>query len=254
MELSVKDISFSYKRNIPVLENISFTLRQHEILAVLGPNGVGKTTLLKCLNAIHRPAGGHISMDGTDILALSPREIAKRIAYVAQSSARAGITVYDAVLLGRYPYIKWNSTSKDHRVVEDIITRLHLSDFALRPLDELSGGELQKVATARALAQQPEILLLDEPTSNLDLKNQYEILTFIRQVVQHHDVGAVITMHDLSIALRYADSFLFVKEGEVFCHCRRGEVTEEMIRQTYDVDIQLREIDGHPVLLPKGEI
>jgi iron complex transport system ATP-binding protein len=251
VDLQVKDLQFSYGKHA-VLQGIDFSLKEHEIVAILGPNGVGKTTLLKCINSIHSPQRGAVIIDAENILTLSPREIAKKIGYVAQSTSTARITVYDAVLLGRYPYIKWSVTERDRRIVHSIIEKLHLGSFALRYIDELSGGELQKVATARALVQEPEVLLLDEPTSNLDLKNQFDLLSFIRTVVRSHDVSAVLTMHDLNIALRYADTFLFVKDGRIFCHCRREDVTEEIIRETYDVDIELRYIDGYPLIIPKG--
>ncbi|ERP31671.1 ABC transporter ATP-binding protein [Chitinivibrio alkaliphilus] len=253
MDLQVKNLQFSYG-TAEVLKKIDFSVKAHEIVAILGPNGVGKTTLLKCINSIHTPRGGDVILDGRNILNLSPREIAKKIGYVAQKTSTARVTVYDAILLGRYPYITWRVTPRDREIVDSIIDKLHLREFTMRYIDELSGGELQKVATARALVQEPEVLLLDEPTSNLDLKNQFDLLSFIRRVVRHHDVSAIITMHDLNIALRYADTFLFVKDGEIYCHCSKDEVTEEIISTTYDIAISLHYIDGYPLIVPKGDV
>lgn len=250
MILDVKSINFFYN-NRPALTDVSFTADSGELLAILGPNGVGKTTLLKCINAIHRPSSGRILVDGKNVLDMSQGEIAREIGYVAQRSEAAWLTVFDAVLMGRKPHIKWKVGEKDLKIVEAGLRRLSLSDLSLRYVPQLSGGELQKVSVARALVQEPRLMLLDEPTSFLDLKNQIEILKIIRRVVDEHRIAAVTTMHDLNTALRFAQKFLFLKDHRVFATGWIEEITAEMIEEVYGVHVDIHQVDGYPVVVPK---
>ena len=250
MILDVKNLNFSYN-NRPVLSDVSFSAGAGELMAILGPNGVGKTTLLKCVNAIHRPSSGKIMVDGQDVLNMTPNEIARSIGYVAQRSEAAWLTVFDAVLMGRKPHIKWKVSDKDLKIVEAGLRRLHLNELSLRYVTQLSGGELQKVSVARALVQEPHLMLLDEPTSFLDLKNQIEILEILRRVVEEHRIAAVMTMHDLNTALRYAQKFLFLKDHKVFATGHIEEVTPEMIEEVYEVPVAIQKVDGFQVVVPK---
>jgi iron complex transport system ATP-binding protein len=175
MNLKVRGIEFSYNHH-PILDGVSFDIKPGEILGVLGVNGAGKSTLLKCINRILRPRAGSILLDDQDLRKMRSGEIARHFGYVPQKYTEESITVFDAVLLGRKPYIQWSASTNDLLIVEDMLRRLHLENLALRPVDRLSGGEYQKVVIARALAQEPEILLLDEPTSNLDrYQSRHEI-------------------------------------------------------------------------------
>ncbi len=250
MILDVRHINFSY-HNRPVLSDISFSSSAGELMAILGPNGVGKTTLLKCINAIHRPSSGEILVEGRDVLTMSPNEIARSIGYVAQRSESAWLTVFDAVLMGRKPHIKWKVSENDLKIVESGLRRLHLNELSLRYVTQLSGGELQKVSVARALVQEPQLMLLDEPTSFLDLKNQIEILEILRRVVDEHRIAAVMTMHDLNTALRYAQKFLFLKDHKVFATGHIEEITPEMIEEVYGVPVAIHKVDGFPVVVPR---
>ncbi|MFH0968475.1 MAG: ABC transporter ATP-binding protein, partial [Methanobacteriota archaeon] len=195
MILNVEELQFLY-RNREVLESVAFEVNHGEIVAILGPNGVGKTTLLKCLNRILRPKTGQIYLDGSEIGDLDTLEIARRAGYVPQRVETGRLTAFDAVLLGRRPHIIWDVTSRDLSIVDAIFTRFSMEHLRLSYIDEMSGGELQKIAIARALVQEPRILLLDEPTSSLDLKNQVEILSTIVNIVREHGIAAVMTMHD----------------------------------------------------------
>ncbi|MCF7936459.1 MAG: ABC transporter ATP-binding protein [Synergistales bacterium] len=249
MILSVQDVEFSYKsRN--VLRDVSFELHRNELLAILGPNGVGKTTLLKCINAILRPGGGSILVEETDLLTLSQMEIARNLAYVAQQAEGGRLTAFDAILLGRRPHIQWKIGREDLVKTDAIIRTLGLEELSLRFLDEMSGGELQKVGIARALVQEPRVLLLDEPTSSLDLKNQQEILGTIRHIVSGHGMAGIMTMHDLNSALRFADKVLFMRRGEIFAATERKGVTPEMVEAVYGLPVEIEYIRGHPVVLP----
>ncbi|MBC8316351.1 MAG: ABC transporter ATP-binding protein [Desulfobulbaceae bacterium] len=249
MILDVQGVSFAYNCR-PILSGVHFSVNSGEILAILGPNGVGKTSLLKCINAIHRPGAGIISVDGRDILQMQPGEIAREISYVAQQSETTCLTVFDAILMGRKPYIRWKVSDKDLKIVDAAIKRLHLEDLTMRYINQLSGGELQKVAIARALVQEPLLLLLDEPTSALDLKNQYEILSFLRRVVEEHNLAAVMTMHDLNTAMRFAHKFLFLKEGGIYAHGKIDEISSEMIGEVYGLPVDIHRFSGFPIVVP----
>ncbi len=169
MNLVVDGLSFQYPGR-KVLRDITLSLNKGECLSILGTNGVGKSTLLKCINRILRQQSGKIVVMGEDVKGLSGNDLAKRIGYVSQRNNFSLSSVFDAVLLGRKPYIKWDVSQEDLNIVQDVRKSLGLEDFAFCNVDELSGGEAQKVAIARALAQQSDVLMFDEPTSNLDLK------------------------------------------------------------------------------------
>ena len=249
MILDVDGVAFTY-RSTPVIQDVTFDLRPKQILAILGPNGVGKTTLLKCMNAILRPKAGSIMVEDLDLLTADRMEIARRMGYVPQRSEAGRITAFDAILLGRRPHIRWDVSDNDLRIVEAAIRMLRLEDLALRYIDEMSGGELQKVSIARALVQEPRILLLDEPTSSLDLRNQLDILEIVRGVVTDHDVAAVMTMHDLNMALRYADRFIFLKGGVIHAVGDSGVVTPETIEAVYGVPVTVEHYNGFRVVVP----
>jgi iron complex transport system ATP-binding protein len=251
MIVDIHHLNFAY-RDSEILEKIDFTVKPGELLAILGPNGVGKTTLLKCLNGMHRASAGAVMVEGIDVLKMGPMEIATKIGYVSQKNEKARLTLFDAVLMGRKPHIRWRPGDHDLKIVEATIRHLHLQDMSLRFIDQLSGGELQKVCIARALVQEPKLLLLDEPTSALDLKNQVEIMLLLRHVVDYHHIGAIMTMHDLNKAMRYADSVLMLKDGKVFSHLHPSLVTEQMIESVYGLPVEIHNINGHPMIVPKN--
>ncbi|MBN2109492.1 MAG: ABC transporter ATP-binding protein [Methanosarcinaceae archaeon] len=249
MILEVNGIEFRYKSK-EILKDIKFGLKKNEILSILGPNGVGKTTLLKCMNAILKPKSGTILVDEVDLLKLEQIEIARRMGYVPQRCEPARLTAFDAILLGRMPHMKWNISPEDVMLVETTIKKLHLEDMALSYIDELSGGELQKVSIARAIAQNPKLLLLDEPTSSLDLRNQLEILDTVRDIVRKENVSAIMTMHDLNLAFRYSDKFLFLKNGTIFAAGSMNEITPDMIHEVYGVPVTIQNYMDVSVVIP----
>lgn len=251
MILSVQGISFRYNSS-PVLDGVSFELGRGQALGVLGVNGAGKSTLLKCINKILKPTHGSILLNHEDILSLSGTRIARRMGYVPQKYSEDTLTVFDSVLLGRKPHIKWSAVKRDYEIVETILHTMKLDRFALRKVSELSGGESQKVIIARALAQEPDILLLDEPTSNLDLKNQIDVMNLIRDVVRNHDVSVIVTMHDLNLAMRYTDSLLMIRDNTVYCCIPPDRVTPEIIHDVYGIDVILADVNGYPVVVPVG--
>jgi iron complex transport system ATP-binding protein len=249
MILSVDGVEFSYNSR-PVLKNIEFEVNRGELFSILGNNGAGKTTLLKCLNKILRPQRGAILVEEKDLFALSRREVARQLGYVAQRHESTRFTVFDAVLLGRKPHIKWGPTARDLEIVRNVLEALGMEELSLRYLDELSGGELQKVVIARALAQEPRVLLLDEPTSNLDLKNQFEVLRIVKEAARERNIAVVVVMHDLNLALRFADKFLLLKNGTIFACGGMEVMTPENIAGVYGVRVAVERLADIPVVVP----
>jgi iron complex transport system ATP-binding protein len=249
MILTVQGIQFQFPAR-SVLEDVSFTVEKGEFLAVLGTNGTGKTTLLKCINRILKPAAGTVLVGEDSVSTLSRNGLARKIGYVEQQRTGSRATVFNAVLLGRKPYIEWDITQKDMQIASQALETLGLSEYALRFLDELSGGELQKVVIARALAQEPELLLMDEPTSSLDLRNQLEVLRLIRQITRERGIAAVVAMHDLNLALRFADRFILLKDKHIFSAGGHEIMTAENIEAVYAVPVTMSSHNGHRFVIP----
>lgn len=249
--LSIQNISFGYKKHSLILQDINFVLEAGEILVILGPNGAGKTTLLKCINALLKPSLGAVIVEGHDIFKMKTDEVARRIGYVPQHSETSRISVFDAVLLGRIPYMRLRADKKDLQKVENILQQLNLEDLALKSIDELSGGELQKVCIARALVQEPKVLIFDEPTSNLDLKNQLEILTTIHNTAFKHEVIVITAMHDLNLAFNLMDKFLFMKNGKIFGAGKANAIDEKMISAVYGVPVEIFRHKGCMYVVPE---
>ncbi|MBP2030540.1 iron complex transport system ATP-binding protein [Methanohalophilus levihalophilus] len=247
--LKIKELRFDYRKR-EVLREIEFDLKPGEVLTILGPNGVGKTTLLRCINMILAPKSGTIMVEGENVIDLPRTEVAKRLGYVPQHTTPGRFTAFDAILLGRKPHIQWGLKEKDILIAKRVIEEMGLEKLALRYIDEMSGGELQKVSLARALVQEPRILLLDEPTSNLDLKNQLSILKTVVEVAKKENVSAVTTMHDINLALRFSDRYVLIKDGEVFAHGKEEVITPENIEAVYGVRVTIGEIAGCKIVVP----
>jgi len=248
MMLKVDDIEFSYN-SIPILKGVKFEVEEGEIAAILGPNGAGKSTLLKCMNGILKPRKGMIMIEGLSTKSFSPHEMAKKIGYVPQNSNGNFMTVFDAVLLGRKPYIKWGADEKDLKIVEDTLKLMELERFALKRTNELSGGELQKVILARALVQKPKILFLDEPTNNLDIKNQFEVMRIISKITHERNVTSIIVMHEINLALRYSDKFIVMKNGMIYAQGRKI-INSHLIKEVYGIEALVENIRGFPLVIP----
>ena len=247
--MQMKNLSYRYKGSPEVLKDVSFDIEPGKFLAILGNNGVGKSTLLKCFNHILRPDGGQVLLDGDNLLKESAREVAKQVAFVSQSVPSTQMTVHDVVMLGRRPYMKWGFTEEDHTIVHDAMHRLDVEDLRGRFLNQLSGGEKQKVMLARALAQQPKVLLLDEPTSALDIQNQYGVLKMVRDICHKDNRIAIMVIHDLNLALRFCDRFLLLKDGQVYRHGDRSILDSTALKEVYGVDAKVVEVEGRYMVL-----
>ena len=236
--LTVHHLSFSYGRRT-VLPDVSFEIEGGKILAVLGPNGSGKSTLLRCLARVLHAKQGEILLDGERLDTFSAEKRARVIAYVPQKLEAAPLSVFESVLLGRKPYFTWTASKTDFEKVEEMLDKLGLNELAKRPVDQLSGGECQKVALARVLVQEPKLLLLDEPTSALDLKNQVEILVLLRSIIRERNLIALLCMHDINVAVRYTDRFLLLQKGNVLGNVVREDLTPELIENVYGLPVDI---------------
>jgi len=248
MILSVDDVEFSYQSK-SVLKNVKFEVNKGEVVSILGINGAGKSTLLKCINRMLRPKKGAILVDNFNLNTLNSEEIARKMAYVSQSVNGNYINVFDAVLLGRKPHIKWEISKKDLEITGNILRLMNLEEHALRYTKELSGGELQKVVIARALVQEPQILLLDEPTNNLDLKNQMAVMKIIRNISKSQNISSIVVMHDLNLTLRFSDKFIMLKDGMIYSKGNSDVINSKNILEVYDVNAYVDNYNGIPIVV-----
>ncbi len=249
MILKVDGLSFAYKSR-RVIDDAGFELKEGEILSILGPNGAGKTTLLKCLNLILSPDRGTVLIDGKNCCDISHGEMARKTGLVAQHSEPVRMKVYDLVLLGRKPHFHWSPRKEDHAIVEEAIKLMGLEELALRYADELSGGEFQLVQIVRALAQRPRLILFDEPTSSLDISHQHQLMARIGRLIHSKPMAAVMTMHDINLALRYSDKFLLIREGRVHAAGGKEIINPENIKEVYGMESAVTEACGHTIVIP----
>jgi len=249
MFFEVADLRFSYKSR-HVLDGVSFRVQADDVVSILGPNGVGKTTLIKCIDRVLKPDCGSVHIEGADLHQMNKKDIARNVGYVAQKSEISQTTVFDSVLLGRKPHFDWNVTDKDIRLAGRVLHLLGLDALALKYIDEISGGEYQLVQIARVLVQQPEVILLDEPTSSLDLSNQHMIMHLIRNIVKKNHMAAIMIIHDLNLAIRHSDKFVMMKAGKVYAAGDHEIITPENIKAVYNIDAYVERVRGIPVVIP----
>ncbi len=247
--MQVSNLSHHYRGGPAVLQDVSFSLEPGQFLAILGNNGVGKSTLLKCFNHILKPDAGEVLLEGENLLTMSTREVAKQVAFVSQSVPDTQMTVHDVVMLGRRPYMNWGFTEQDHAIVHEAMDRLGIDAMRGRFLSQLSGGEKQKVMLARALAQQPKVLLLDEPTSALDIQNQHQVLAMVRDICHRDHLTAIVVIHDLNLALQFCDRFLLLKDGQVYRYGSRDILDSSALRQVYGVNAKVVPVEGRHIVL-----
>ena len=248
--LEIRNLCFRYSRRAPmVLENVSLELKDGEIGVILGRNGSGKTTLFKTILGMEKPLGGTVTFNGRDMLKMTRRERAGYAAYVPQNIQFGALSVYDTVLMGRMCYFGFRAGRKDAMVVEQILTDMGLLEMAGRSVEELSGGERQKIAVARALAQEPKLLVFDEPTGNLDIANELLIVEEARKAARDKGISILISLHDLNQALAVGDRFYFMKDGRIRCEGGAETVTEEQILEIFDANVSIVEIDGNRYVL-----
>lgn len=251
--IELRNVSASYRKKGPkVIRDISFTLEQGKVGVLLGPNGAGKSTLIRCVLGLLRYEG-EILLDGTPCSSMSVHERSKKIAYVPQSLSFAPATVYDAVMVGRLPHFGLTPSEEDKLAVMKAIIDMGLEGVAMRNVLELSGGERQKVAIARALAQEANILILDEPTSNLDIAAETNISKMVKFLAKERGFTVLLSMHDLNLALSIGDRFLFLKEGTLYGSGGIEAVDEETIANVFGIQAKRVHIENREFILYGGD-
>ena len=242
MRLKIDRVQFYYEAR-KVLDEISFEAGEGEFIGLIGPNGSGKTTLLKIIDGILRPKVGSVYLDCKRISELDPKELARELAIVPQTADLSfDLKVFDVVMMGRYPYL--GKLSFEGEVDEEkvrfwmkLTNTLHLAE---RSIKEVSGGERQRVLIARALAQEPRILLLDEPTSNLDVCYQIEIMNLLKELVEKLGLTIICAIHDLNLAARYSDKIILINGGRIKGIGRPIEVlTKENLREVFKIEAKI---------------
>ena len=248
--LSIDHLSFRYGRRSPqVLKDVSLELNAGEIGILLGRNGSGKTTLFRNILGIRDPDGGSIRFDGEDFLKLSRREKARRVAYVPQEIHFGALSVFDSILMGRIAYFGLKASRCDYEAVERILADMRLGDYAGRNVEELSGGERQKIAIARAMAQEPKLMIFDEPTGNLDIVNEQLILEEARKLAHERGIAILSSLHDLNQAMGFGDRFFFMKDGVIRCSGGAETFTPALIKDIFDIDVRIVEIENQRIIL-----
>jgi len=251
VKIVIQGLQFGYKSSL-ILNDVSFDVGDTQILGILGPNGSGKSTLIKCINKILKPKGS-ILIDEIPLNHLSISDIAKKMGYVPQSEAMGmSITVFDAVLMGRRIHMGWKPSSYDLEIVQSILIKMGIDDLALEDIWEISGGQRQRVYLARALAQEPTILLLDEPTSSLDIKHQLDTLETLRSLVKELNISIIMAIHDINLAARYSDIISLIMDGQIFKIGKPLDIlTPETIFEVYGVHADFYyDTQGIPVVVP----
>lgn len=249
MSVHVDNLHFAYGK-AAVLDDITCDLAEGQLVAILGQNGSGKTTLLKNINRILKPDNGSVLIDDVDVAHMSRRQIARCVGYMPQTQEAVHCTVFEAVLLGRKARKAGEPDEADLRKVEEVLNMVRLDHLAMRSTHELSGGELQKVILGRALAQEPRVLLLDEPISHLDPVNQIEVMSLLHEVTKGLRMTSLLVTHDLNSALRFADRFILLKDGRVLAQGDKSVLTSESIKAVYGIDAILAHVADIPVLVP----
>ncbi len=256
VKISIKGLTFSY-RSAPTLKGVTLEVHEGEVLSLVGPNGAGKTTLLKCINGILKPRIGVIMLDERNLNEYDGRELGKKLGYVPQVEySHFPLTVFDAVLMGRRPYLRWwRPSKKDLEKVVEALKLVGIEHIAMRYVNELSGGQRQAVLIARALAQDPEVLLLDEPTSNLDVKHQIMIMELIRKLTRDRRVTVIMAIHDLNLAARYSDKMVMLKDGTIYAQGNPHEVlTPENVLAVYGVKASILIHNDKLLVVPEEAI
>lgn len=235
--------------NSEILRDLSAAIPNQSLTGLIGPNGAGKSTLLRLLNGLRKPSQGRILLNGRDVHSIPDRERAREIAMMPQNPGIGfGFTVGEIVAMGRHPFLSRLAplSERCHTIVAQAMRSTRTERFAERRINELSGGERQRVFLARALAQEPRILLLDEPTANLDVRYQLEVYELITQLQREQAITVVMAVHDLTWALRYCTHLIVLQEGRLAAEGpTRAVITEELVRNVFGVRAALIEEDGH---------
>lgn len=254
--LEIKELCFSYSKTI-VLKDINASVRKGEVAVLLGPNGSGKSTLLRCMAGLLKPSSGQVLLEGKKLKEYGRKQLAKKLCFLPQTHEEAEeLYVWELVCLGRSPYsvLGWQMSEDDKAAVEKAMDYMNIGSYQHRKLSQLSGGERQRVWIAMILAQDADIILLDEPVAFLDIKYQWELLKLVASIARDLRKTFIVVLHDINHALAIADRFLVMKQG---CIYRMGNhhdiITSDMIHEVYGINTHVHQLAGckRPVIIPK---
>lgn len=254
VRIDIEDLGVSYG-DVCIWKNINLTLSKPGLVSILGPNGVGKSTLMYTINKILEPTEGRVLIDGEDVEEMPFKDIAKKVAYVPQSSGETfAMTVMDTVLMGRYPHSGYTVTKEDLEIAADCLMKVHMGDYAMSMFNELSAGQHQRVMVARGLAQEPELLMLDEPTSNLDIYHQISTMRLLRDIAHRRGIIVLVICHDLNVASRFSDRMIMFSQGRIYADGTPEQViTPETIHNVYRVNADVTTVQNRPYVIYYAE-
>lgn len=254
VRIDIEDLRVSYGDTC-IWKNINLTLSEPGLVSILGPNGVGKSTLMYTINKILEPTEGRVLIDGEDVEEMPFKDIAKKVAYVPQSSGETfAMTVMDTVLMGRYPHSGYTVTKEDLEIAADCLMKVHMGDYAMSMFNELSAGQHQRVMVARGLAQEPELLMLDEPTSNLDIYHQISTMRLLRDIAHRRGIIVLVICHDLNVASRFSDRMIMFSQGRIYADGTPEQViTPETIHNVYRVNADVTTVQNRPYVIYYAE-
>ena len=253
--LEIRNLNKYYDDGYHAVQDVSFSIPSGKLVGLIGHNGCGKTTMMRCINRMHEFQSGDILIDGESVKNKTVNEIAKRVSNVpAELRNSFGLTVYETVMLGRYPYLKnmWWETKEDESMVMDTMKKFGVYHLMDKQLNMLSSGEMQRVLIAKAYVQEPRLMLVDEPTSHLDMKYKLNVMEYLRAMVKK-DMSILVAEHDISLMARYCDLCVIMKKGKlVAVGDPKKIITEELIEDVYEVSSSVGlDRDGELYILPK---
>lgn len=247
--IEVEGLCYGYSEDCKVLHDISFCIDEPGFISIIGPNGVGKSTMIKCINGIIKPTSGTVRILGRPVEDYNLKDLARIVGYVPVISGDyLKMTVLDTVLIGRYSHQRWKTTDEDILMAHKALKAMEIDDLAMRGFDELSAGQHQKVSIARGLVQKPRIMILDEPTSNLDIRHQVFVSAFLKKLAARTGMVILMISHDLNLAAKFSDRIIVMgAPGRIYGIGTPDEmITEDMIRDVYDVQCSVVTNHGSP--------
>jgi iron complex transport system ATP-binding protein len=256
MRVDIDSLTCGYDESHPVLEDIDLQFNSDDgLICIIGPNGVGKSTLIRCIDNLIRPMKGSVMLDGRDVQEMTRKELAERIGYVQTISSQNSMSVFETVSMGRYNHMGWRIGSDDLQIIDKAISIMGLESMSGKSVNELSAGQFQKVMIARGLVQCTDVLILDEPTSNLDIRAQMFVTSLLKHISRTENKLVLMICHDVNIASKMADKILILtKPGRVLAFGTPDEVINaDNIREAYNVECDIIEHEGRPNILMRSD-